>query len=951
MKIKYRIIITADTHLNRKIPKEIDLFRIKAHNEAFSQIIDYAVENQIDAILHCGDLFDTSRPWPTVVDFVKKQIYRLTQNNIQFYVCVPGSSLITMGDGSLEYIKDINIGDYVLSLSDDYKVSQNRVLNIFKRKANFLYNINTTGGFSLQCTKEHPILIIRNNSLVWANANELRRGDFVAIPTNFGEKENKKIYFLDYLLNNNLYVINPRDILKKIRKIGLVKDLSKKVLSMDRKVRGWYSNETSIPLDILYNYLVKSRYSVDEIRDIISTVKIKTHHGKAYTFPKYIPYKLFYLLGFLISDGSFIEKDRLLPDGRTTKIYDIRLINTDLLVINYCKEILQQFGVCPSYNQIEEANEYNIEGRTGNAKKIYKIQYTDKTLGTIFKSLGLFPNKKDEQDIHFLTKFPNSYLWHLIAGMYDGDRAERNKISLISINKLTIDTFCHILLRLGLASNKIKKKNGMYLCQTRIIGEGFEKLPSLRKPPIRKGRNSKTFPLKYKMSYYESLKNKSGVLEQILTLSKNVIWRKIVSIKTIKNEIDVYNLEIEKTHNFITNNIVTHNCRGNHDGSGTGKNFLIRGSAIEYAKLPNITNFHYLEPIFDLDEKADLEDQNKEVNIPIGYRAFNDDLYIWGCGYYGNQTASIFHKIADTDKIGEKFSILLLHFFVEDINNMGFKDEITIPLSEITQYPFKIVAIGHNHRRVPPIEEKGIIFLSPGSPEMWDFFNPASFGFYVLKIYTNYSFKFEFHNIEPIYLMKNIVIARNEPKDAKWYVQNIKRKVNNLLRDYNKRLILNFQLNGKITQDSPLLDCESIRKNLLENDEILYVNIDDRINLELGKIELDQFKSGASTKQIEELLLQHLTKEEVEVLIDGYLKINHELNNEDSLTRAGNLKPAILEQIQETIAEKYLNIKNSSKKANPKKESKVTKKDSTTNEEIVVSNEKKKERTLNSFFG
>lgn len=78
-----RFIHVSDTHLCRTYPS---VERVEAFNSSFRQVVDKAVEEEVDFILHSGDLFDKLHPWPNVVAFVKKQLKRLNDAGIGFFV-------------------------------------------------------------------------------------------------------------------------------------------------------------------------------------------------------------------------------------------------------------------------------------------------------------------------------------------------------------------------------------------------------------------------------------------------------------------------------------------------------------------------------------------------------------------------------------------------------------------------------------------------------------------------------------------------------------------------------------------------------------------------------------------------------------------------------------------------------------------------------------------------
>ena len=76
----------ADTHIgysaynklddNGMNQREVDVYN------AFSQIVDYAIEKNVDLVLHSGDLFDTVRPSNRAISFVMGQLLRLSNAGI-----------------------------------------------------------------------------------------------------------------------------------------------------------------------------------------------------------------------------------------------------------------------------------------------------------------------------------------------------------------------------------------------------------------------------------------------------------------------------------------------------------------------------------------------------------------------------------------------------------------------------------------------------------------------------------------------------------------------------------------------------------------------------------------------------------------------------------------------------------------------------------------------------
>ncbi|MFA5333418.1 MAG: DNA repair exonuclease [Candidatus Nanoarchaeia archaeon] len=101
-----KLIICSDTHLGRKNFKvnerENDFF------ESFKQVIDHSINNEAKAVLHAGDLFDTSKPNINVIIFAVEQLKRLKSKNIPFFI-VSGSHDIGNYDSFLNVLDAIGL--------------------------------------------------------------------------------------------------------------------------------------------------------------------------------------------------------------------------------------------------------------------------------------------------------------------------------------------------------------------------------------------------------------------------------------------------------------------------------------------------------------------------------------------------------------------------------------------------------------------------------------------------------------------------------------------------------------------------------------------------------------------------------------------------------------------------------------------------------------------------
>ncbi len=89
-----RFIHVGDTHIGKVYKDERRNEDVK---DSFRQLIDYAIKNRPDFIVHAGDLFNEGDPSLNDLLFVTDELNKLRQNGIKIFI-VPGSHDIGMGE-------------------------------------------------------------------------------------------------------------------------------------------------------------------------------------------------------------------------------------------------------------------------------------------------------------------------------------------------------------------------------------------------------------------------------------------------------------------------------------------------------------------------------------------------------------------------------------------------------------------------------------------------------------------------------------------------------------------------------------------------------------------------------------------------------------------------------------------------------------------------------------
>ncbi len=91
-----QIIHVSDTHLGYRQfnlnEREKDIY------EAFNEVIDTAVKDRVDAVIHSGDIFDVPRPSGNALYKLTEAIKRLNEHNIRFF--------FTLGEHDISRVKD-----------------------------------------------------------------------------------------------------------------------------------------------------------------------------------------------------------------------------------------------------------------------------------------------------------------------------------------------------------------------------------------------------------------------------------------------------------------------------------------------------------------------------------------------------------------------------------------------------------------------------------------------------------------------------------------------------------------------------------------------------------------------------------------------------------------------------------------------------------------------------
>jgi intein/homing endonuclease len=465
---------------------------------------------------------------------------------IQVFICTPAGTLLKTINGYVP-VEKLKKGDEVYSFDEKQKkVVLNKITSLLKRKSEKLLKLKFSGGIELTCTPEHPLLVYENNGVVWKTAKELKEGIMLPIARAYEKKVRIKTLEILKNMNQEIYIKTPQKILSNF-------SINKSLAYLPSRTEYSYlSSETPMPISTLIN---NNNFNENLIE---WPIKIKTHHGKFITLPEVFPPDFFYLIGIILTDGTFSKIHNKFPDGRLGDSYKIRIFNSNKEIISRVKNCLEQFNISPTEEFIEIPKKRIIDNREVFFKKqVINLSYTSKILGEILLYFGITPGPKKKSSMGKISTLNWENVKYFLAGLFDGDGTRNKKILRFSTSSDNFAKEMYLLLQEhGFAPN-ISFANKMFRV---AIHRNPDTKKFLLEVPLM--RISTRLPIFNDLISNGILENKSFKLKD--EVDDFVLDRELVKIEEILGDV-VYNIEVENTHTYVAMGFINHNCPGQHD--------------------------------------------------------------------------------------------------------------------------------------------------------------------------------------------------------------------------------------------------------------------------------------------------------------------------------------------------------------------------------------------------
>lgn len=313
-----------------------------------------------------------------------------------------------------------------------------------------MVKFTTRTGRELSLTPATSLIRLKNGQAEWIAADELREGDFIAVPRKLPEGVRKNIPTFTLLLDDPFIKIGTplagwiKEIIETLvpkygskqaiaARIGKSRDTIYAVQN-PKFHHGW-------ELRKVVELAREAGYSDEQIASRVTTLFIR--HGHSIRIPPYMDDPdVAYLAGAILGDGCM--EDRL---DRTT----IRVCGNDPAILERCECILKtQFGIEPEHEK--------------SVERVPSLRMSSRILGKILHAYGMRHTKKEIALSHAATEMPNAILRNVLQGLFDTDgyvgnsKKSGKNVGIGTISPTLAQTIQLSLLKFGIVSQKRKRK-------------------------------------------------------------------------------------------------------------------------------------------------------------------------------------------------------------------------------------------------------------------------------------------------------------------------------------------------------------------------------------------------------------------------------------------------------------------------------------------------------------
>ncbi|WP_297506106.1 DNA topoisomerase I [Thermococcus sp.] len=576
------------------------------------------------------DLGTLQREAYSAFGYSPKKTLEIAQKLYEKGYCLHPDSLIPTPEG-VRKIGELPKEGEVFALDFDLKLSRARYRLLERDADEPMYRVVLGDRTELYLTGDHPVLVYREDRLIFVPAEELRDDDQVVLFLNRrefqGSDETPRLF--EFILGNAtsmkdyiLYEPSFGSILReRIKRAGLKVEILRRFGIKEPTYYKYLRGKMPVPI---FRFLIeRGVISKEEVKEVFRGFSYSTSLSPVgFEFGE----EFWYLYGFVLGDGHLERKGTITISAKERNEETIKAI----------KGVADALGIPFSYDE-----------------KYGMIILRSKSLTRLFELLGCpYGNKTEVFRIHGIVLSKPEWMASFLAGYYDADahigmkptgskRSLSPQIVLTSKNRQAIYTVKLMWQLLGVGTYLWEKKDRQgnfiayelkvysrdalrfYNVMRDYIMVKRQDLERVRKVAIRK---KKSYSHHYSVLRVQNWKGKlrtSNVLWKEFDMSNQTAHRRGISLDKLERIKDylidedllriatgdvyvlpikeikkfhyhgkVYDLVVDEYHNFIANGVVVHNCSYPRTSSQKlPKNLNFRSIIQNLAKLPQYKPF------------------------------------------------------------------------------------------------------------------------------------------------------------------------------------------------------------------------------------------------------------------------------------------------------------------------------------------------------------------------
>ena len=469
------------------------------------------------------DAFRRGQKWGKYFDF--QENFAQTNYNcaITTHKCISKDMRVIIKNKGIIPIKEIEVGDYIKD-SKGY----NKVLNKWASGKKIEHELITRCGFKIKSSENHKFLCVDNENFIWKELKDIRQNDIVCIDRRVNDHCSEKdvishnmAWFLGLLVGDGCYSGNGKKNFNRIELtvFGEDNEVESTLKALEQEYERFnikinrYKSSTKYRgrLSNIYRLVIDNKqfreYCVTELG--LERDKIKEHKRVPNVIWKSsLEIQRNFIKGFVDSDGSI---------GKNNNV--VRIVNKSWFMLEEVQLLLLQNGIV---SDIRFANnpKYKVLNITGPSAQVY------------VKNIGFGLNRKNKRI------------------KTDYDKYGKTNVDFIPF-KSTIKK--HVLNDFGNLCGKVSIYHDIpdrNMCGIFRSTGGFSY------------HHLNLFVEKYNQ-HNETYKKQIEIPEIIKFLQNNSIYfDRVTSVVNTGIPQDMYDIEVEDSHEFICNGFVTHNCQG-----------------------------------------------------------------------------------------------------------------------------------------------------------------------------------------------------------------------------------------------------------------------------------------------------------------------------------------------------------------------------------------------------